>query len=163
MKTNAIRAIAELKRFAKLKNALTEKELKDKLHQLSDKWNITYNIEIDYQSAVIIINPHDKNGAVMDYEKEAVIDLCEEKTINDYVKSAGKVIKTSRIDNKNAYIIECENGTIYQSYQTPIAVKLHASNRLTMRRDYNSFSVTTTQHANEFQADCGYLDIEYVL
>lgn len=69
------------------------------------------------------------------------------------LKRAGAFQKVQNIANgPNQITIRCEKGTIFQSYDSIIAVRLRTDDKLYLTDKYD-YSRTTSKYLNEF---CGY-------
>ena len=131
--------IAEFKALIKRKKALTRKELAD------------FKYDEHGNKANVIIN-----------KKMIVVDICQDSNIREKVAEAGSRLYIEQIGNKNAYIYYCQNGRVYVSYNTPIAVYLDNTRMPIFRRDYSDFSYPTSRHVSVFKEIMGYPDVQYV-
>ena len=133
--------ITEFKAILKRKIALTRKELSELNVECKEHGN----------KATVIIN-----------NKMIDVDICQDTNIREKVAEAGSRLRLEQIGNKNAYIYHCQNGRVYVSYNTPIAVYLDNTRLPSIRRDYKDFSNTTTRHVSVFKEIMGYTDVQYV-
>ena len=134
--------ITEFKAIVKRKNALTRKEL------------LELNVEC---------KEHGNKATVIINKKMIDVDICQDSNIREKVAEAGSILRVEQIGNKNAYVLHCENGRVFVSYQTVIAVYLDNTRMPSLRRDYKDFSTTTTRHVSVFKEIMGYPDVQYVL
>lgn len=133
--------ITEFKALIKRKNALTKRELSE------------LNVEC---------KEHDNKATVIINKKKIFVDICQDINIREKVAEAGSRLRIEQIGNKSAYIYHCQNGRVYVSYNTPIAVYLDNTRMPFLRRDYKDFSTTTSRHASLFKEMMGYPDVQYV-
>ena len=137
--------ITEFKAIVKRKNALTRKELSELLE---------LNVEC---------KEHGNKATVIINKKMIDVDICQDSNIREKVAEAGSILRVEQIGNKNAYICHCENGRVFVSYQTVIAVQLDYEKMASFRRDCFDFSSTTSNHVADFRKIMGYPDVQYVL
>ena len=131
--------ITEFKAILKRKNALTKREL----------------AEFEYKE-------HGNKATVIINNKMIDVDICQDSNIREKVEEAGSRLHIERVKNKNAYIHHCQNGRVFMSYSTPIAVFLDNARMPSIRRDYKDFSTTTTRHVSVFLALMDYPVVQYV-
>lgn len=162
-KSNAIKFKAALVKAIKDKTALTNAELTHLLSDLAEIHNCTFTRAPNGNREIIVSNPIDlKTKLVMGYEKTTIVDICQDSNIREKVAEAGAIIKIARVKNKNAYIHYCQNGRVFVSYATPIAVYLDNARMLSLHRDCFEFSATTSKHVSDFKAIMGYPDVQFV-
>lgn len=153
-KSNAIKFKAALVKAIKDKTALTNAELTHLLSDLAEIHNCTFTRAPNGNQEIIFSNPIDL--------KTVIVDICQDSNIREKVAEAGAIIKIARVKNKNAYIHYCQNGRVFVSYATPIAVYLDNARMLSLHRDCFEFSATTSKHVSDFKAIMGYPDVQFV-